>query len=1287
MTDGGLSILFIVHGFPPEFRGGTELYCLKAAKALVRRGHAVSIVSGSMEGRDEPDVERDTYDGLPVYRIHRQGLFVDNWDKSYAPEVESLLYDVLREIEPDVVHVHHWIRLTRSLVAACCGAGVPAVVTLHDTWSSCARCFRIRDDSFCSRPLSVESCLDCVPRDPWHGVREISTEIELFREDFRQELQLARRRIVPSLAHRDLCAEMTGQAAETFDVVPHGTIAELESKPSPSGDADGPDPDRPIRLGHWGHLYPMKGFHLLLEALHELEPAVRARFAVQCWGEAFDDDYRSKLHGLEDGLAVTWHGKYQPEDLADAELDWVVLPSFAHESYSFVLDEAYRLGFPVIASERGALAERVGEAGLTFQPEDAHDLARTLQRVAETPELHRACREAIPALVTMDAHVETLEAIYRETAGPLAEGLPRPSRALSERHRIHRAFRMEERIRQLMVTRGRVEQEEDKNTGLRREFDKSQDAVKGRDALIAELEGSITEHRSEIDRRQDQLDQNGESRRQVREEIEEGRKVAAAAQDELQDQLTDAHAFLIQGRKELDDLTSQVTEVRGTIVLQAAGLEERDARLGELVERLAEASRAVEDYREVVGRADARVEELKQEIQKAGRREGDLRDDVEGLRAERARIEAALKGVRAEVVVRDEQIQERDDRLESGARDRERLDTTLSEEKAHAHRLQEEKIELGGRAVSLQATLQDLDGRARGVVTALGRLANELGLPPPLVGDDPLLQLAGLVDTLAPVVIENRNLMGEMVKSVDKLSAEAQILEEERSRVQDQLDAEVRARVARRRRWWFRTAEWLAGGPSDAAAPPPLVSEKRGLAIVMVIHDFLPRHAAGSEIYTFKLAKALSADHDVTIVYTEAHQGVHSYFTTEGTYEGLRTIEISHQHTTRYFERSYRDPQMNRLWKDILDRLQPDIVHIQHLHYHSIDYLPITKARGIPIVYTLHEYLLLCPRGGQMLREDMEVCEKPVPEKCADCIQHLSLDSPPEDEGRVGLTSRVARHLPYGMKEGLKRLMPAPGSAPLSVTQTDHAAAISTRLAAIKNATAEVDLFISPSKFLRQKFIDCDLIAPDRIIFSDNGQDDAPFRNVKRKTSDKLRVGYIGTIAEYKGVGVIIDAVNRLTDLEGVRCDIWGSLESFPDFAESLEGRSAHPGMRLRGRYAPKAVGKVLGDLDAIIVPSLWYENSPLTIHEAFMAGIPVIASNFGGMAEFVLHEENGLLFEVGDAEDLAVQIRRLHDDRSLLEKLKNTQVEIKSIEDDARAMLGRYEELIAAARSKGDAS
>jgi glycosyltransferase involved in cell wall biosynthesis len=101
-------------------------------------------------------------------------------------------------------------------------------------------------------------------------------------------------------------------------------------------------------------------------------------------------------------------------------------------------------------------------------------------------------------------------------------------------------------------------------------------------------------------------------------------------------------------------------------------------------------------------------------------------------------------------------------------------------------------------------------------------------------------------------------------------------------------------------------------------------------------------------------------------------------------------------------------------------------------------------------------------------------------------------------------------------------------------------------------------------------------------------------------------------------------------------------------------------------------MARAFSDLDVIVVPSLWYENSPTVILEAFAHRIPVIATNLGGMAELVDHEINGLLFHLGDVNDLARQIHRLLKEPGLLPRLQDGIGPVKTVSQQ----IDEFEEL-----------
>jgi len=171
-----------------------------------------------------------------------------------------------------------------------------------------------------------------------------------------------------------------------------------------------------------------------------------------------------------------------------------------------------------------------------------------------------------------------------------------------------------------------------------------------------------------------------------------------------------------------------------------------------------------------------------------------------------------------------------------------------------------------------------------------------------------------------------------------------------------------------------------------------------------------------------------------------------------------------------------------------------------------------------------------------------------------------------------------------------------------------------------------------------------------------------------------LRLGYLGTIADYKGVDVLIDAFQRLPRGSATLV-VHGALDWFPDYVERLRAAIA-PGadIELAGPLAPGQAPRFLTGLDALVVPSIWFENSPLTIHEAFQCGVPVVTSDLGGMRELVA-SGGGLTFRRADPADLAAVLLRLVADPAVVDRLRATIPAVKSIATDAADMervLGR---------------
>jgi glycosyltransferase involved in cell wall biosynthesis len=118
-------------------------------------------------------------------------------------------------------------------------------------------------------------------------------------------------------------------------------------------------------------------------------------------------------------------------------------------------------------------------------------------------------------------------------------------------------------------------------------------------------------------------------------------------------------------------------------------------------------------------------------------------------------------------------------------------------------------------------------------------------------------------------------------------------------------------------------------------------------------------------------------------------------------------------------------------------------------------------------------------------------------------------------------------------------------------------------------------------------------------------------------------------------------------------------------------------GVSWAGHFAGSQVWDVLAEIDVLVIPSRWVENSPNSILEAQAVGVPIVGTNLGGIAELVTHERNGLLFIIDDANDLARQMQRLLDEPQLIARLRFSPLAFRSVEEELGQIAALYQELV----------
>lgn len=375
-------------------------------------------------------------------------------------------------------------------------------------------------------------------------------------------------------------------------------------------------------------------------------------------------------------------------------------------------------------------------------------------------------------------------------------------------------------------------------------------------------------------------------------------------------------------------------------------------------------------------------------------------------------------------------------------------------------------------------------------------------------------------------------------------------------------------------------------------------------------------------------------------------------------------------------EQSYRDSRIGALFENFTERRKPDLVHFHHTIALSSD-LPERALRlGLPCVMTLHDYWHFCPRI-QLLRPDGSVCSGPEGGlACARCVR------PPE----VGLAERVARKvyakIPLGPRSAAKalyyRLRAARAAKSAKGAQPDSGriAFFRRRLLHMREQFGCVSRAISPSRALAERYSSAGFDA-GKLCVIPHGLAPMARRPGRRRPGGKPRFCFIGSVMAHKGLHVFLDAMARIGPIaEGV---IYGQRPDY-EYWRGVERRLREPALshvRWLGPYHPEDLPAIFAAVDALVVPSIWPEAFSLVTREAFQAGVPVVGSATGGIAEAVLHGENGLLVAPGDTEALAAALRRLSRDPELLERLKEgaERSEVKAMHDYAGEVAAIYRE------------
>ena len=354
---------------------------------------------------------------------------------------------------------------------------------------------------------------------------------------------------------------------------------------------------------------------------------------------------------------------------------------------------------------------------------------------------------------------------------------------------------------------------------------------------------------------------------------------------------------------------------------------------------------------------------------------------------------------------------------------------------------------------------------------------------------------------------------------------------------------------------------------------------------------------------------------EVTVFHaaTRPTEDRHPYEVREWLEDGVRLIGV-HNRPHGLFDvgnplREIDDPPISAAFARALDAVDPDVVHFHNLHNLGASLIDHVAARGLPAYFTTHNYWLICPRA-YLLDGNGAICPGPGDgSACASCTGGHDV---------AGHQLRLAE-IRTRAERGLTRIL----SVSDAVRRT------------LLNAGYPGDLVDTVHQAMPH----------DAEIWERVGRDREPGR-----VAEDLTVAFLGSAYPHKGPQLLIEAAQRTQARLNVK--ILGEVP--PRFAGALEALDRRGVVELCGAFAPSEIAGLLAGVDAVALPSTWWDCAPLAAAECLAARTPLLVPRLGGLPEAIRDGVDGLTFDGLDVDDLARALDRLALEPGLLERLQD---------------------------------
>jgi glycosyltransferase involved in cell wall biosynthesis len=437
------------------------------------------------------------------------------------------------------------------------------------------------------------------------------------------------------------------------------------------------------------------------------------------------------------------------------------------------------------------------------------------------------------------------------------------------------------------------------------------------------------------------------------------------------------------------------------------------------------------------------------------------------------------------------------------------------------------------------------------------------------------------------------------------------------------------------------------------------------MKICIATHHFPPKFIGGAEQYALRLARHLLRNgHEVEVVTIDSiTQGKLEPDSQTDCYEGIivHRLTFNFPLATKPLRLQYQNPYLGAWFKDFLNKFRPDILHINSGYILTGSVIEEAHLLNIPIAMTLHEYWFLCPTNN-LVQMNGYLCEKPVPlAQCKWCLMSKKRRFRLLDQKLKGKAGNifVRAYSSSFLKKWAK--------------QDEELNDLHDRRNYLSKIFQKLDLVISPSKFLIEKMKSYGFHHRNMVCLPYGLEHSFPSHDEEVRLPGSLRVGYLGRISHEKGIDILIKAVRRIPG-SNIRLNIHGKINPESRYYRQLVKIAGNdPRIQFMGEYNQDQLSEIMKQLDVVVVPSRCYENRPGAILEAFVYKKPVVVTRLGGMMELVQHNIDGLFFELGDAEDLSIQLLRILNEPDLLTRLGMEIPPVEKVEEEIKQIERQY--------------